>query len=403
MKPEAVLVTDGDQRAALAVTRGLGQAGISVVVGAETVRSLAGASRYCAAHFVYPSPLSDAQGFLTAMAEAAERFDVTDVVPVSDAAMQLLVDRNERLPAAITKSLPSMESYELLSDKYQLMELACRKGVPIPRTLFVPDGAVEAVIEQVSRYPVVVKPGRSLQRVSGRWVRTSVHMAETPEELVRLYQTYPYLRNPSLVQQRIIGEGQAVVALFEQGRPCALFAHRRIREKPPSGGVSVLRESIPLSKPMIDYAVNLLESVRWHGVAMVEFKADRESEVPMLMEVNGRFWGSLQLAIDAGINFPYLLHQMSCGAHFVASDHSYRIGTKSRWLLGDIDHLLMRLTKSRKVLHLDAAAPSRWHCLLDFSNLFQRDMHCEVERLSDPGPAIHEYGTWMRQAVGRRA
>lgn len=403
MEPRAcVLVTDGDQRAALAVTRGLGQAGIAVVVGAETAQSLAGASRYCAARCVYPSPLSDAQGFFSALADAVERFGVTDIVPVTDSAMQLLVERSARLPAALARSLPSKESYDLLSDKYRLMELAREKGVPIPETLFVPDGTIESVIEQVAEYPVVVKPGRSLQKVNDRWVKTTVHTAANREELIRLYQLHPYLRNPSLIQRRIIGEGQGVVALFEHGRPCALFAHKRIREKPPSGGVSVLRESIQLPKPMTDYAISLLEHVKWHGVAMVEFKVGRDSGVPMLMEVNGRFWGSLQLALDAGLNFPYLLHRMGRGARLVAADHPYRVGTKSRWFLGDVDHLLMRLTKSREELRLDATAPSRWRSLLDFCNLFQHDLHCEVERLSDPGPALVEYRAWLGQLLGGR-
>ncbi len=79
---------------------------------------------------------------------------------------------------------------------------------------------------------------------------------------------------------------------------------------------------------------------------MVEFKEDQSSRVPLLMEVNGRFWGSLQLAIDAGIDFPWLLLQMAKGQHVNVPENSYRCGVKSRWLLGDLDHLLMRLFKS---------------------------------------------------------
>lgn len=403
MEPGAVLVTDGDQRAALAVTRGLGQAGIPVVVGAETAESLAGASRYCRARCVCPSPLSDAQGFLSAVTDAVGRYRVTEVIPITDAAMQLLVGPSSPLPLDLRNGLPSNMSYDLMSDKYRLMEFACRNGVPIPETWFVPDGAVESVIPAITEYPVVVKPGRSLQRVGDQWVKSSVHIVGSQEELIHLYHAIPYLQNPSLIQRRIIGEGRGVVALFDHGRPCALFAHRRVREKPPSGGVSVLRESVPLSKPMTDYAVGLLESVQWHGVAMVEFKVDKDSGVPMLMEVNGRFWGSLQLAMDAGLNFPYLLYQLAKGDLLVGADHPYRVGTTSRWFLGDVDHLLLRLTKSNTALQLDTTAPSRWRCLLDFCNPSQRDVHYEVEWLSDPGPALLEYRRWVQQAVRGRA
>ncbi len=240
-------------------------------------------------------------------------------------------------------------------------------------------------------------------KIDEKWIKTSVHFVSNAEELTDLYRRIPYLRNPSLIQQRIEGEGQGVFGLFDHGKPCALFAHRRIREKPPAGGVSVFRESIELPKPMTDYAVRLLERVKWQGVAMVEFKVDRQSNVPMLMEINGRFWGSLQLAIDAGLNFPYLLYQAMNGMPIAVPNNAYRIGTKSRWLLGDLDHLLLRLTKSNSDLRLDAHAVSRGRCLAEFFKLFQHDLHYEIESLTDPGPALMEYRNWFSHLAGSRS
>jgi predicted ATP-grasp superfamily ATP-dependent carboligase len=403
MEPKAcVLVTDGQERSALAITRGLGQAGIPVIVGAETVRSLAGASRYCVATWRYPSPLEHPSQFISSLVEAVTRFDITAIIPPTDSSMQAVAAQRDQFRHSVTAMIPSLESYELVSDKYRLMKLAQESGIPVPKTVFVPDGNIVAVLDQVRAYPVVVKPGRSLVKVDERWMKTSVHFVSTAEELTDLYRKTPYLRNPSLIQQRIEGEGQGVFGLFDHGRPCALFAHKRIREKPPAGGVSVLRESIELPKPMVDYAVRILERVKWNGVAMVEFKIDRNSGIPMLMEINGRFWGSLQLAVDAGLNFPYLLYQAMQGKPVAVPDNSYRIGTKSRWLLGDFDHLLLRLTKSNVQLQLNSDAPSRGRCLTEFCKLFQHDLHYEVESLSDPGPAFAEYRAWFSHLGGSR-
>ncbi|MEK7762036.1 MAG: ATP-grasp domain-containing protein [Nitrospirota bacterium] len=404
MEPKAcVLVTDGQERSALAITRGLGQAGIPVIVGAETARSLAGASRYCVARWQYPSPLEQPSQFISSLVEAAKRFDITAIIPPTDSSMQAVAAQREQFRPSVTAMTPSLESYDMVSDKYRLMKLALELGIPVPKTVFVPDGNINAVLDQVRAYPVVVKPGRSLLRVDERWINTSVHFVSNVEELTDLYRRTPYLRNPSLIQQRIEGEGQGVFGLFDHGRPCALFAHRRIREKPPAGGVSVFRESIELPKPMVDYAVRLLEWVKWHGVAMVEFKMERESGIPMLMEINGRFWGSLQLAIDAGLNFPYLLYEAMQGIPIAVPNNFYRIGTKSRWLLGDLDHLLLRLTKSNLQLHIGPDAPSRGRCLVEFCKLFQPDLHYEIESFTDPGPALAEYRAWLRHLVGGRS
>lgn len=395
-----VFVTDGQERAALAITRSLGQAGLRVVVGAETSKSLAGASKYCHQSWLYPSPLKDPSRFVSNLIDAVGQLGITAIMPVTDSTTQVLAARRDQFPAAVLNALPPLDSYELVSDKYRLMKVAQELGVPIPATVYVPDGDLGSVIDQVTSFPVVVKPGRSLLMADGGWGKTSVHFVSGVEELVDLYGRVPYLKNPSLIQQRVEGEGQGVFGLFDHGRPCALFAHRRIREKPPAGGVSVLRESMELPKPMTDYAVKLLEHVKWHGVAMVEFKVDRESHVPRLMEINGRFWGSLQLAIDAGLNFPHLLHQMTKGMAVDVPHNAYQIGARSRWFLGDLDHLLLRLTKSNSVLHLGPHATSRWRCLAEFSRLFQRDLHYEVESLSDPRPAWVEYRAWISQLVG---
>ena len=404
MEPKPyVLVTDGQERSALAITRGLGRAGIPVVVGAETERSLAGASRYCVARWQYPSPLQQPTEFIASLVEAARRFDILAIIPPTDSALQVVAAQRDQFRPSVTSMIPSLESYDMVSDKYRLMKLAQELGVPIPDTVFVPDGNIAAMCNQVKAYPVVVKPGRSLVKIDDRWIKTSVHFVSHAEELTGLYRRTPYLQYPSLIQQRIEGEGQGVFGLFSHGKPCALFAHRRIREKPPAGGVSVFRESIELPKSMTDYAVRLLEQVKWHGMAMVEFKVARRSSVPMLMEINGRFWGSLQLAIDAGLNFPYLLYQAMNGVPVAVPNNAYRIGTKSRWLIGDLDHLLLRLTKSNVDLRLDAHAVSRRRCLAEFFKLFQHDLHYEVESLTDPGPAFMEYRSWLSHLAGSRS
>jgi len=279
------------------------------------------------------------------------------------------------------------------------MKLALELQVPIPETIFVPNGHVEKVIDGISRFPVVVKPGCSLLKKNGQWFKTSVHFAASAEELFRLYRERVYLQQPSLIQQRVAGEGQGLFVLMDHGKPVTFFAHRRLRERPPSGGVSVLRESIDVPKPMTDYALRLLQHVRWHGVAMVEFKIDRQSEVPLLMEVNGRFWGSLQLALDAGVNFPYLLYQMATGQLTSVPLSSYRVGVRSRWLLGDLDHLLLRFFKPEEELRLPPGSPTKYQCLLAFCRFFQRGIRYEVERFEDPWPAVFEFRQYVKDLL----
>ncbi|MBS0169854.1 MAG: hypothetical protein JSR62_05825 [Nitrospira sp.] len=393
-----VLVTDGNERAALAVTRALGREGVEVIVGAEDRQSLAGASRYCCERVAYPSPYQEPQRFVDTLLDLVRKQRVDALFPVSDIAMHVLGPEKVRFAGYAHIPTPDAETFSAISDKYRLMQQAVSHGVSIPETIFVPDGQLGPVIEQVRAFPVVVKPGCSLVKDGQRWNKTRVCYAESREALIHLYNETPYLRNPSLIQRRVIGEGQGLFVLMNEGVPLGMFAHRRLRERPPSGGVSVLRESIALPKAMVDATLKLLQPVNWHGVAMVEFKVDAVSGTPLLMEVNGRFWGSLQLAVDAGVNFPLRLLNMAMGKIDVLPQNGYRIGVKSRWLLGDVDQLVMRMRKPDRVLNLPPDAPSKLRAVLSFCRFFERDLFYEVEQLTDLGPSRFEIMRYLKLA-----
>ncbi len=130
---------------------------------------------------------------------------------------------------------------------------------------------------------------------------------------------------------------------------------------------------------------------------MVEYKVDQRTGTPMLMEINGRFWGSLQLAVDAGVDFPRLLLECAEG-RAPAEPVSYRVGNRLRWWWGDVDQLLLRLRHSATDLGLPAGAPGRLHALREFLTLFRRGDRGEVLRLDDPAPFFHESLHWFTGA-----
>ena len=393
-----VLITDGNERAALAVTRALGRAQVEVIVGAESPRSLAGSSRYCRQSFVYPFPYQNPEGFVATLLEMIRNHEIDAVFPISDIAMHVLGPERAQFERYTRMPSPPSEVFQEISDKYRLMQRAVSEGVGIPETIFVPDGKLERVIDAISRFPVVVKPGCSLVKDGNQWKKTSVCYAESRADLLQLYQEKAYLRSPSLIQQRVVGAGEGLFVLMQEGTPLGMFAHRRLRERPPSGGVSVLRESIALPKAMVEATLKLLQPVKWHGVAMVEFKTDRDSQRPLLMEINGRFWGSLQLAVDAGVNFPLLLLNMAMGKAETLPENGYRIGVKSRWLLGDLDQLIMRFKKPDRALNLPPDTPSKFRSLTAFCRFLERDLFYEVEDFDDPGPSRFEVLRYLKLA-----
>src|SRR5207245_8993362 len=166
--------------------------------------------------------------------------------------------------------------------------------------------------------PAFIKPRRAVAAVGGARLTIAVPRVPASAAARRGLSALPVAAFPVLLQRWVEGIGEGFFALRWGGRTVAMFAHRRLREKPPVGGVSVYRESIPLDDALVGPGLRLLDALDWQGVAMVECKRDLISGRHVIMEVNGRFWGSLQLAIDAGVDFPSLL--VRCGAAAMVAD-----------------------------------------------------------------------------------
>ena len=254
---------------------------------------------------------------------------------------QLLLLHQDAFPD-VKIPFPDISIVDSLADKYKLMQMAESLDVPIPQTWYVSDPEnLPCKLEDLP-YPLVLKPGKSWIFHQGQWRRAAVRIVKDAEAAKAVLDSYwAFKAYPFMLQQCVDGEGAGVFAIYDQGKPLAFFAHRRLREKPPSGGVSVLSESAPIDPVLAAPAQKLLDNVGWHGVAMVEFKVAPDG-TPYLMEINTRFWGSLQLAVDAGVDFPYLLYQLACGEK-PETVTDYKTGIKLRWLLGDLDNLYLTL------------------------------------------------------------
>jgi len=378
---EPVLVLDANERSALAATRSLGRRGVPVVTAEAAPTTLAGASKYCRASFVYPSPYREPAAFLHVLRREAAARGTRLLLPMTEVTTHLLVQHRADL-AGLAIPFGTAEALEALTDKRSVHALAKQLDIPVPETRLVecPDAAAMATAGL--QFPVVMKPYRSRIWSQGRWISAAVRYASSLDELRRLAQTLEaFSRHPFLVQEYVEGHGAGVFGLYDQGRPLTFFAHRRLRERPPSGGASVLSESVELDPHLRELTRRILDHVGWHGAAMVEFKV-RPDGRPYLMEINPRFWGSLQLAIHAGVDFPWLAYQLAAGITPDPVDR-YRIGVRNRWLLGDVDHVYLSWRESRG---LNATR----RAIVGFLTAFGTGTHHEVDRWDDFRPFVVE-------------
>ena len=380
-----ILVTDGNERSALAVVRSLGRAGHRVIVGASPSDSLAGTSRFASARIALPDSLARPAEFATAVDAACRSAHPDLILPVADASIIALQSMSTFRDKVLS---PPLETFLRISDKAEVTRVAESLDVRVPRQAYLvtPDDA-----RNIGAFEgeVVLKPTRSVRSDAAARSKQRVIHASDWAGALRALRQLPASAFPLLAQERVVGPGIGVFLLVWRGELRASFAHRRIREKPPSGGVSVVCESVDLDSRLRDQSVALVRAFDWSGVAMVEYKRDLRTGEAVLMEINGRFWGSLQLAIDAGVDFPALLVDSALG-RTPQPVTSWRSGVRSRWFWGDADHLLARLRHSAADLHLPPDAPGRLRALGGFIAASLRPWNDQVVRLSDVRPALRE-------------
>ena len=143
-----------------------------------------------------------------------------------------------------------------------------------------------------------------------------------------------------LIQKFINGEGVGFFAFYKNGQCRNYFMHRRIREYPVKGGASTVAESF-YHEQVKKYGKQILDYLSWEGVAMVEFKKDRSTGLYNLMEINAKFWGSLDLALVCGVDFPQMLINDALGKEIIANNKY--ADKRFQWILnGDLFHVLER-------------------------------------------------------------
>jgi predicted ATP-grasp superfamily ATP-dependent carboligase len=383
-----VIVTDGEARAALAAVRSLGAAGLPVHVVASKPSSLAGCSRFALREHVLPDPDRAPEAWAEALAGLATSLPGSLLLPVTEVALGTIYETGGLQHCHVAAPGPS--EYGMAVDKHGLLERARAVGLDTPRSVLVEDPERLAELPQGFRFPVVLKARRSRWFEDGGWRYGGVRIVENEAEL-RAAVRDPGFAAGALLQEFVPGHGEGLFFLMEHGAPRARFAHRRLREKPPWGGVSVLCESVEPDPALARASERLLGDLGWHGVAMVEFRRAPDGRAA-LMEVNPRLWGSLQLAIDAGLDFPHLLASLYRGEPLPPVEP--RIGVRTRWLFGDLDHLSIALRR-RPVRR--ALGRSALGLVAQFLRSFFDGTRLEVWRRDDQGPFRAE----LRERLGR--
>lgn len=373
-----VLVLEGSLNASLVIVRSLGRLGADVTVADHRRVNPARLSRYAAHTVRYPNPEEDKDAFIDFLAQHVRRNRYDIIFPVSDFTVIPIALHRGAFDGRTRVAIAPTEQVMRVQDKAESIEIVRRCGVGCPKTHLVQTVQEIHGLAKKIRYPVIVKPRSKIS-----WVKqkpfvhkvTGKNYVSSADQLVGLYTEIHQTSPLPMVQEIIPGEAYGFFALAENGNPRAVFGHKRIREYPLSGGMSTCRESY-MDPELMDAGCRILKELGWTGVAMVEFKRDARDGRYKFMEVNGRWWGSLALAVAAGVDFPGLYAEYLLTGALPKEQVSFKKGVQCRALIPwDMLWLAARMGRS-----------GRLEALREF--FFGKSACFDIFSWSDPLPAL---------------
>lgn len=351
-----VLVLGSDVRSFLGVIRSLGRRGAEVHVGWCELDELATRSRYVSRVHDLPAPTAEnaapehtgdvrADEWLVPLRELcqAQRFDL--VVPTNVPATVALHQERGRLDLSAPVYLLNERAFEVTFDKRATSALARELGLPVPDEVLIEADATvdgDALFARLGA-PVVLKPRRSFAFGRLKWehqVRKARNAREVETSLRALV-----VAGDVLAQRNVPGVGVGVEVLAEGGELRLVFQHRRLHE-PLEGGGSSYRRSEALDPELLEATRKLCRALDYSGVGMFEFKRDAATGGWWLIEINGRFWGSLPLALASGVDFPWALFEQCRGGDALPAP-DYESGVTCRNLSMDWPWLWRNLRADR--------------------------------------------------------
>lgn len=389
-KTRPVLVLAGTPRVVQAVARSLHRHGVIVDVAYWGASGpLQFASRVV--RQLHRLPDFRQNDFWCALDKLIEQHQYDMLVPTTDEALLAILPFYERLRERLYPGCPAPQIVATVLDKRVTICAAGEIGINVPGEYRFADLAeLEARRSEIA-FPLLAKPASKAEEFN-----FDLKRFDSFEQLRHAFAAQPAFLSRYLLQEYCLGHGVGVEILIWNGEIQAAFQHRRVKELPASGGVSVLAEAQAVDPRLLDASARLLRKLNWQGVAMVEFRYDPATSKAVLMEINGRYWGSLPLSILSGSEFPFYEWQ---AVHRITRCNSatYRPGARVLWRTGDLMRFIGLVSQWRSGRLAFGQIEREFAGVLRDLVSFTPDA---IWDWKDPAPAIRElYARIISQAV----
>ena len=319
-----VILTYCWNRVGYTILKSLHQKGLKVWAVDTSKKNICSMSKFCTGSFTCPDPFIEEEAFIRVLKEKISELKPKVLMPTHDESVVIMRHRTE-FPADLIIPYESDEKLLLLANKAASTEVARKAGVSVPE--------VYHSVDEVKRYPVVFKT------VIGNSAK-GVFFPKSKEELLKLMEEYK--DEETLLQEWIGGTDYSVDCVRWDGF-CKTSVYHALVTKTDGGGTTTQREIVDMPQLEAE-AMNLMEAVDFHGVCGLDFRYDPEKNKIAYIETNVRFTGGLATPVAAGFDIPWVMYKLATEGKY-EEPINVRIGTRTKWILGDVITLVGRIVK----------------------------------------------------------
>lgn len=363
-----VILTYCWNRVGYTILKSLHQKGLKVWAADTSKRNICSMSKFCTGSFTYPDPFTEEDAFIQVLKDKVAELRPRVLMPTHDESVVIMRHRDE-FPADLIIPYEGEEKLLLLANKAESTELARKAGVPVPE--------VYKSIDEVKSYPVVFKT------VIGNSAK-GVFFPKDREELVKLMDKHK--DEETLLEEWIGGTDYSVDCVRWDGF-CKTSVYHALVTKTDGGGTTTQREIVYM--PQLEAAaLKLMDAVDFHGVCGLDFRYDAENNKIAYIETNARFTGGLATPIAAGFDIPWIVYKLATEGKYT-EPINVRIGTRTKWILGDIITLVGRILKFKWNL-------SELRRVFSFSGFDAYDDFCKDDKRAILGEFSYYFGKLLK-------
>ena len=363
-----VILTYCWNRVGYTILKSLHQKGLKVWAADTSKRNICSMSKFCTGSFTYPNPFTEEDAFIQVLKDKVAELRPRVLMPTHDESVVIMRHRDE-FPADLIIPYEGEEKLLLLANKAKSTELARKAGVPVPE--------VYKSIDEVKSYPVVFKT------VIGNSAK-GVFFPKDREELVKLMDKHK--DEETLLEEWIGGTDYSVDCVRWDGF-CKTSVYHALVTKTDGGGTTTQREIVYM--PQLEAAaLKLMDAVDFHGVCGLDFRYDAENNKIAYIETNARFTGGLATPVAAGFDIPWIVYKLATEGKYT-EPINVRIGTRTKWILGDIITLVGRILKFKWNL-------SELRRVFSFSGFDAYDDFCKDDKRAILGEFSYYFGKLLK-------